>query len=45
MELLQDLEFSYAAARKWLQRHLYSEALTAWPRSKRPPTRRIPNRG
>ena len=37
MELLQERGFSYAAARKWLQRHDYSEALTAWPRSKRPP--------
>ena len=37
MELLQERGFSYAAARKWLQRHPYSEALTAWPRSKRPP--------
>ena len=36
MELLQERGFSYAAARKWLQRHPYSEALTAWPRSKRP---------
>lgn len=37
MELVQEQGFSYAAARKWLQRHNYSEALTAWPRSKRPP--------
>ena len=37
MELLQERGFSYAAARKWLQRHDYSEALTARPRSKRPP--------
>jgi len=37
MELLQERGFSYAAARKWLQRHPYSEALTAWPRSKRSP--------
>ena len=36
MELLQQRGFSYVAARKWLQRHDYSEALTAWPRSKRP---------
>jgi len=36
MELLQERGFSYAAARKWLQRHDYSEALTARPRSKRP---------
>jgi hypothetical protein len=35
MELLQERGFSYAAARKWLQRHPYSEVLTAWPRSKR----------
>ena len=32
MELLQERGFSYAAARKWLQRHPYSEALTAQPR-------------
>ena len=38
MELLQERGFSYAAARKWLQRHPYSEALTARPRSKRPST-------
>ena len=38
MELLQDRGFSYAAARKWLQRHPYSEALTARPRTKRSPT-------
>lgn len=38
MELLQERGFSYAAARKWLQRPDYSEALTARPRSKRPPT-------
>ena len=31
MELLQERGFSYAAARKWLQRHPYSEALTAGP--------------
>ncbi|MGH3401324.1 MAG: hypothetical protein ACRDRJ_02225 [Streptosporangiaceae bacterium] len=37
MELLQERGFGYAAARKWLQRHDHSEALTAWPRSKRPP--------
>lgn len=37
MELLQERGFSYAAARKWLQRHNYSEAPTASPRSKRPP--------
>jgi hypothetical protein len=37
MELLQERGFSYAAARKWLQRHHYSEARTACPRSKRPP--------
>jgi hypothetical protein len=36
MELLQERGFSYAAARKWLQRHPYSEALTARPRPKRP---------
>ena len=36
MKLLQERGFNYAAARKWLQRHDYSEALTAWPRSKRP---------
>jgi hypothetical protein len=35
MELLQERGFSYATARKWLQRHPCSEALTAWPRSKR----------
>jgi hypothetical protein len=39
MELLQQRGFSYAAARKWLQRHDYSEALTAWPRSGRSPDR------
>ncbi|MGH3190770.1 MAG: hypothetical protein ACRDPY_48595 [Streptosporangiaceae bacterium] len=36
MELLQERGFTYAAARKWLQRHPCSETLTAWPRSKRP---------
>ena len=35
MELLQQRGFSYAAARKWLQRHDYSEVPTAWPRSRR----------
>jgi hypothetical protein len=39
MELLQERGFSYAAARKWLQRHPCSEALTARPRPKRPSTR------
>ena len=38
MELLQERGFNYAAARKWLQRHPYSEALTASPRPKRPST-------
>lgn len=38
MDLLQDRGFSYAAARKWLQRHPYSEAPTARPRPKRPST-------
>ena len=38
MELLQERGFSYAAARKWLQRHPYGETLTAWPRPKRPST-------
>jgi hypothetical protein len=38
MELLQERGFSYAAARKWLQRHDHREALAAWPRSKRPLT-------
>jgi hypothetical protein len=38
MELLQDRGFSYAAARKWLQRHPCSEAFTARPRPKRPST-------
>lgn len=38
MELPQDRGFTHAAAREWLQRHPYSEALTAWPRPKRPPT-------
>lgn len=36
MELLQERGFSYATARKWLQRHDYSEAVTAWPRTRRP---------
>jgi len=38
MDLLQQRGFSYPAARKWLQRHDYSKALTARPRSKRPST-------
>jgi len=37
MELLQERGFSYAAARKWLQRHPCSEALSARPRPKKPP--------
>jgi hypothetical protein len=36
MEVLQKAGFSHAAARKWLQRHDPSEALTARPRSRRP---------
>jgi len=35
LELLQGRGFSYAAARKWLQRHAYSDALKAWPRHSR----------
>ena len=42
MELLQQRGFSYAAARKWLQRHNPSEALTAQPRPRRPPPRPEP---
>jgi hypothetical protein len=38
MELLQRRGFSYAAARKWLQRHDHSEALTARPRPRRSST-------
>jgi len=38
MELLQERGFTYSAARKWLQRHPCSGALTAWPRSRQPPT-------
>jgi len=37
MELLLQRGFSYAAARKWLQRHDPSEALAAQPRPRRPP--------
>jgi hypothetical protein len=42
MELLQQRGFSYAAARKWLQRHDHSEALTARPRPRRSSTRSRP---
>jgi hypothetical protein len=38
LELLQQRGFSYAAARKWLQRHDHSEALTAKPRPRRSST-------
>ena len=37
MAVLQERGFSYDAARKWLQRHEYSEALRAQPRPKRKP--------
>jgi hypothetical protein len=39
MDLLQERGFSYAAARKWLQRHDLSEAVTAMPRCRQPPAR------
>jgi hypothetical protein len=42
MEVLQERGFSYEAARKWLQRHDYSEAFTAKPRPKRTPARPEP---
>ncbi len=42
LAVLQERGFSYAAARKWLQRHDYSEALTAKPRPRRTPTRSGP---
>jgi hypothetical protein len=38
MAVLQERGFSYDAARKWLQRHDYSEVLRAQPRPKRTPT-------
>jgi hypothetical protein len=38
MAVLQGRGFSYDAARKWLQRHDYSEVLRAQPRPKRAPT-------
>jgi hypothetical protein len=38
MAVLQGRGFSYDAARKWLQRHDYSEVLRAQPRPKRTPT-------
>jgi len=33
MELLEERGFTWAAARKWLQRHPLEEAISAWPRS------------
>ena len=42
MAVLQQRGFSYAAARKWLQRHDYKEALAAYPRPRRPSTRPRP---
>jgi hypothetical protein len=37
LDVLQERGFSYPAARKWLQRHQYGEALNAWPRNSRSP--------
>jgi hypothetical protein len=34
MHLLQERGFSYAAARKWLQRHAIEEAVHAQPRGR-----------
>jgi hypothetical protein len=42
MEVLQKRGFRYEAARKWLQRHDYREALTAKPRPKRTSARPEP---
>lgn len=39
IDVLQQSGFSYAAARKWLQRHDPGQALTARPRRRRPPPR------